>query len=181
MCKWKLRSSSKKFKSFLPPSLVFYPTFFTLKFTQISCSKFIFIEILTLKKWGKKLVRGVKNFWIKKYKHSAFICTKNQKKIFKTRRNIAKWNLMTIKKKKLKIFKNFQNFKILKFWKIEKNVKKKLFWIWIYFKETYFREFSSFFNDFLCKWKLRSSSKKSKSFLPPSLVFYITFSRSKFQ
>ena len=38
-----------------------------------------------LKKWGKKLVRGVKNFWIFSISISAFICTKNYQKIFKTR------------------------------------------------------------------------------------------------
>ena len=117
MCKRKLRSCSKKFKSFLPPSLVFYPTFLALKFGQISRSKLIFTDIPTLKKWGKKLVRGVKNFCIIKYKHLTFICTKNQKIIFKTRKNILKWNLMTIKKK----FENFQKIlKFSKFWKMKK-------------------------------------------------------------
>ena len=118
MCKRKLRSCSKKSKSFLPPSLVFYPTFLALKFGQISLSKLIFNDIPTLKKWGKKLVRGVKNFCIIKCKHLTFICTKNQKKIFKTRKNILKWNLMTIKKKIWK-FSNFQNFE--KWKKIQKN------------------------------------------------------------
>ena len=83
LCKRKLRSCSKKFKSFLPPSLVFYPTFLALKFGQISRSKLIFTDIPTLKKWGKKLVRGVKNFCIIKCKHLTFICIKNQKKSIK--------------------------------------------------------------------------------------------------
>ena len=134
LCKRKLRSCSKKFKSFLPPSLVFYPTFLALKFGQISRSKLIFTDIPTLKKWGKKLVRGVKNFCIIKCKHLTFICTKNQKKIFKTRKNILKWNLMTIKKKIWKFFENFQNFeKWKKYKKIILNMN--------FFKETYFHEF----------------------------------------
>ena len=58
LCKRKLRSSSKKSKSFLSPSLVCYPTFLALKFAQISCSKLIYTQLLMLKKWGKKLVRG---------------------------------------------------------------------------------------------------------------------------
>ena len=49
----------------------------------------------TLKKWGKKLVRGVKNFWFLKYELSAFFCTKNHVKIFKTHRenffHIPRW------------------------------------------------------------------------------------------
>ena len=137
MCKRKLRSCSKKFKSFLPPSLVFYPTFLALKFGQISRSKLIFTDIPTLKKWGKKLVRGVKNFCIIKCKHLTFICTKNQKKIFKTRKNILKWNLMTIKKKTWKFFENFQIFKIVK---NEKKYKKFILSM-NFFKETYFHEF----------------------------------------
>ena len=123
MCKRKLRSCSKKFKGFLPPSLVFYSTFLALKFGNISCSKLIFTDIPTLKKWVKELVRGTKNFCIIKYKHSTFICTKNQKKVFKTCKNILKWNLMTIKKKIWKSFENFQNFEK---WK-EKKIQKKYF------------------------------------------------------
>ena len=141
MCKRKLRSCSKKFKSFLPPSLVFYPTFLALKFGQISRSKLIFTDIPTLKKWGKKLVRGVKNFCIIKCKHLTFICTKNQKKIFKTRKNILKWNLMTIKKKTWKFFENFQIFKIVK---NEKNTKN-LFWVWIFSKKLIFTSFKYYF------------------------------------
>ena len=110
----------EKIQKFFTPSLVFYPTFLALKFGQISLSKLIFNDIPTLKKWGKKLVRGVKNFCIIKYKHSTFICTKNQKKIFKIRKNILKWNLMTIKKKIwkfLKIFWKFSNFQNCEKWK----------------------------------------------------------------
>ena len=77
MCKWKLRSRWKKSKSFLPPSLVFYPLFLALKFAQISCSQLIYAQLSMLQKWGKKLVRGVKNFWIVKYDISAFFGTKN--------------------------------------------------------------------------------------------------------
>ena len=123
MCKRKLRSCSKKFKSFLPPSLVFYPTFLALKFAQISCSQLIYAQLSMLQKWGKKLVRGVKNFCIIKYKHLTFICTKNQKKIFKTRKNILKWNLMTIKKKIWKFLKIFWKF----FWKFFENFSENFF------------------------------------------------------
>ena len=135
MCKRKLRSCSKKFKSFLPPSLVFYPTFLALKFGQISRSKLIFTDIPTLKKWGKKLVRGVKNFCIIKCKHLTFICIKNQKKIFKTCKNILKWNLMTVKKKTWKFFENFQIFKIVK---NEKKIQN-LFSIWIFQRNLFSR------------------------------------------
>ena len=38
LCKRKLRSHTLRFKSFLPPSLVFYPTFLALKFAQLSRS-----------------------------------------------------------------------------------------------------------------------------------------------
>ena len=65
LCKWKLRSSSKKFKSFLPPSLVFYPTFLTTSTIQIfeNFQKFVLCSLS--KKWGKKLVRGaeVRSGW----------------------------------------------------------------------------------------------------------------------
>ena len=116
----------EKIQKFFTPSLVFYPTFLALKFGQISRSKLIFTDIPTLKKWGKKLVRGVKNFCIIKYKHFTFICTKNQKKIFKTRKNILKWHPMTIKKKIWKIFENVQIFKILK---MKKKIQKNLLYM----------------------------------------------------
>ena len=96
MCKWKLRSRWKKSKSFLPSSLVFYPTFLALKFAQISCSQLIYAQLSMLQKWGKKLVRGVKNFWIVKYDISAFFCTKNHVKILKTRENRFTWKLEKI-------------------------------------------------------------------------------------
>ena len=89
----------EKYKSFLPPSLVFYPTFLALKFAQISRSKLICTQLLMLKKWGKKLVRGVKNFRIIKYDISAFFCTKNHVKILKTRANRFTLKLKKIEKK----------------------------------------------------------------------------------
>ena len=112
LCKWKLRSRSKKSKSFLPPSLVFYPTFLALKFAQISCSQLIYAQLSMLQKWGKKLVRGVKNFWIVKYDISAFFCTKNYVKILKTRENRFTWKLEKNEKKnfstkKMKFFQIF--------------------------------------------------------------------------
>ena len=78
------------------PSLVFYPTFLFLKFAQISCSQLIYAQLSMLQKWGKKLVRGVKNFWIVKYDISAFFCTKNYVKILKTRENRFTWKLEKI-------------------------------------------------------------------------------------
>ena len=51
-----------KIQSFLPPSLVFYPTFLDLKFAQISCSQLIYAQLSMLQKWGKKNSEGVKNF-----------------------------------------------------------------------------------------------------------------------
>ena len=41
---------------------------------------------------GKKLVEGVKNFLFSKSGISASICTKNQWRIFKTRRDSSNWN-----------------------------------------------------------------------------------------
>ena len=85
MCKRKLRYHTLWFKSFLPPSLVFYPTFVTSKVEHIWAVNMKSEQTSRLKKWGKKLVRGVKNFWIFSISISAFICTKNYQKIFKTR------------------------------------------------------------------------------------------------
>ena len=72
-------------QKFLPPSLVFYPTFVTSKVEHIWVVNMKSEQTSRLKKWGKKLVRGVKNFWIFSISISAFICTKNYQKIFKTR------------------------------------------------------------------------------------------------
>ena len=58
LCKWKLRSRWKKSKSFLPPSLVFYPTFVTSKVEHIWAVNMKSEQTSRLKKWGKKLVRG---------------------------------------------------------------------------------------------------------------------------
>ena len=73
LCKRKLRSCSKKFKSFLPPSLVFYPTFLALKFAQISCSQLIYAQLSMLQKWGKKLVRGGKELLNRKVWYLSFL------------------------------------------------------------------------------------------------------------
>ena len=66
-------------RKFFTPLLVFYPLIFASEGTTqnwnfeatFSC------KIVDAKKGGKKLVRGVKNFWFGKYGFSAFICTKN--------------------------------------------------------------------------------------------------------
>ena len=63
-CKRKVRMSTSWIKSFLPPSLVFYPTFVTSKVEHISVVNMKSEQTSRLKKWCKKLVRGVKNFWI---------------------------------------------------------------------------------------------------------------------
>ena len=78
-------------KVFYPLSLVFYPLF---AFENTCCYFHIsaFATFSWGKRGGKKLVRGVKNFWVAKYGHSASICTKNQQKIFKTRKISPKWN-----------------------------------------------------------------------------------------
>ena len=82
----KLNLHTFRWKSFLPLSLVFYPTFSHLKITanQIWACK---LPNFKAKMWGKKLVRGVKNFFIWKYEYSTSICTKNHYHIFKIREN----------------------------------------------------------------------------------------------
>ena len=50
----------------------------------------------TQEKGGKKTSEWVKNFWFLKYGFSAFICTKNYQKIFKTRRDSLFGNLVTL-------------------------------------------------------------------------------------
>ena len=67
------------------PLTSFYPTFVTSKVEHIWVVNMKSEQTSRLKKWGKKLVRGVKNFWIFSISISAFICTKNYQKIFKTR------------------------------------------------------------------------------------------------
>ena len=56
----KLKIHMQRIKSFLPPSLVFYPNFFHVKYRQ-KLQKLIFQKFTwpsLSKKWGKKLVRG---------------------------------------------------------------------------------------------------------------------------
>ena len=83
--KKKVEISYFTIQKFLPPSLVFYPTFVISKVEHIWVVNMKSEQTSRLKKWGKKLVRGVKNFWIFSISISAFICTKNYQKIFKTR------------------------------------------------------------------------------------------------
>ena len=68
-------------QKFFTPLTSFLPPLFSLEnslWSDKSSNK---------KRVGKKLVRGVKNFWFVKYEYSAFICTKNQQKIFRTHWN----------------------------------------------------------------------------------------------
>ena len=99
-------------QKFFVPALVFYPTFVTSKVEHIWVVNMKSEQTSRLKKWGKKLVRGVKNFWFGKYGISAFVCTKNYQKIFKTREYSWKWNLIILKVKNWKIekFEKFENF-----------------------------------------------------------------------
>ena len=132
----KAEIENKKSKSFLPPSLVFYPTFLPLKFAQITCSKLIFTESPTLKKWGKKLVKGVKNFCMIKYEHSAFICTKNQVKIFKIDENKSIWKIHIQNNSFVgfSFFSKFQNFE--NFWKFSKIVHGFFYSRFLYYGEN---------------------------------------------
>ena len=89
----------QKFFTPLSPLTSFLPQFFSLEV----CSDFTFkthiYPTFDVKKWGKKLLRGVKNFWIVKYDISAFLCTKNYvKKIRNSRKSIY----LKIEKKKEK-------------------------------------------------------------------------------
>ena len=108
-CKWKLRSLSKKWKRFLPPSLVFYPPFLLLKITTLDFPESILCKFSLAEK-GVKTSEGVKNFWFEKYGISAFFCTKNYVKIFKTRWNRFAWlkwnNCLFFLAKKNKIREN---------------------------------------------------------------------------
>ena len=158
MCKWKLRSRSKKSKSFLPPSLVFYPTFLALKFAQISCSQLIYAQLSMLQKWGKKLVRGVKNFWIVKYDISAFFCTKNHVKILKTCENRFTWKL-----EKIEMFFGWKQ----KFEKISFFGREIFFSFFSNFQANRFSRVFNIFTWFWCKRKLRYHTLRFKSFLPP--------------
>ena len=67
-------------QKFFTPSLVFYPTFVTSKVEHIWVVNMKSEQTSRLEKWGKKLVRGVKNFWFRKFTVSASFCTKNQQK-----------------------------------------------------------------------------------------------------
>ena len=56
-------------KLFNPLTSFFTPWFETYIYNKL--------HYFNVKKWGKKLVRGVKSFWFVKYEFSAFFCTKN--------------------------------------------------------------------------------------------------------
>ena len=100
----------------------------------------------------------VKNFCMLKSKISAFFCTKIHSKMMKTHQSIDNWNLsfvrnsQKIKKKFFEIFSQKSNFNF-----------------------RYIDEFSSFWNEFRCKRKLKSYFWTCKSFLPLPKVFYPLF------
>ena len=94
LCKIKLSIHIFECKSFLPLTS-FYPVFVDLHASQrrsFFCDSSHWWSF-KLKKGGKKLVRGSKNFWFGKYRFSASFCTKNHVKMFKTRENRFLWNL----------------------------------------------------------------------------------------
>ena len=89
---WEINFS--QIKSFVLPSLFFYFPF-SLHSNQAVFNKFFkiayHVSYIYSKKGVKKLVRGVKNFWFVKYLFSAFFCTKNYVKSFKTHENVFSW------------------------------------------------------------------------------------------
>ena len=98
-------------KVFYPPSTSFLPPFllWNLVFHML---EFDFQQTSYVKMGGKNLVRGVKNFCILTYEHSALICTKNHYHILKTHENRYRWNTMilmvkTKQKMKIEIFEKF--------------------------------------------------------------------------
>ena len=96
-----------------------------------SCLIYIWSKI-----WGKKLVRGVKNFWFVKYSFSAFFCTKHHVKSFKTRENMFSWKWRKIEGK---IFSDQK-----RFFGRKKNFFGPTFFFlnfFLIFKKIYFREF----------------------------------------
>ena len=80
----KLLFSNRKF---FTPLTSFLPPLFFLENSLWSDIWLYQEKSSNKKRGGKKLVRGVKNFWFVKYEYSAFICTKNQQKIFRTHWN----------------------------------------------------------------------------------------------
>ena len=68
-------------KSFLPPSLVFYPPFFTLKIATLDIPKPIFGKFSFLKKGGKKLVSGIKTFDLESMGSHLSFAPKNSKNL----------------------------------------------------------------------------------------------------
>ena len=111
-CKRKLRFHTFQIKSFLPHSLVFYLTFVTSKVEHIWVVNMKSEQTSRLKKWGKKLVRGVKNFWIFSKSISVFIFKKNHSKNLKTHENKFLWNKFIFK---IFFLTFFQFFKISNF------------------------------------------------------------------
>ena len=88
----------EKIQKFFTPLTSFLPPFL-LWILLIWSSKLDFHQSSNVKKGGKKLVRGVKNFWFEKYKYSALICTNNHNQILKTRENNYKWNGIILRAK----------------------------------------------------------------------------------
>ena len=89
MCKESWDSILYKSKVFYPHHLFFTPLFLhssqdifnKFQKNSLSCAIYIWVKLR-----GKKLVSGVKNFRFVKYGFSAFFCTKNHVKSFKTQR-----------------------------------------------------------------------------------------------
>ena len=129
----------QKMHQFFTPSPVFYAPFL-LSILVICMLKFDFQWVFYVKKGGKKLVRGVKNFCISKYEYSAFFCTKNHYHIVKTRENRCKWNSTILKYR-------WDSTLILK-------ISTSIFYLsleWLNFICIYFHKFLKYGNDFWCK------------------------------
>ena len=86
-CKRKLNIHTLRWKSFLPPSLVFPPFFYIGDSLKIE-SEHANYQYSKQKRGVKNQQRGVKNFCIFWSNISAFICTKNHCHILKTHENI---------------------------------------------------------------------------------------------
>ena len=106
-------SISASFKAF--SSLVFYFPFLTSKqyeFKKVPkmCSH---VTHIWSEKWGKKLIRGIKNFWFRKYDNSAFFCSKNYVKSLKICLKIeTNWQKKFFYRN---FFLNFFNFQVNRF------------------------------------------------------------------
>ena len=84
---FKMQKFFTPLKSFLPH--FFYPRW---SFCQKKKSKSSFFKLASTEKvGGKKLLRGVKNFWVLKNSFSALFCTVNHCYSSKTRDFMSKW------------------------------------------------------------------------------------------